>query len=196
LLLAGSSFESTRISRGTVPSQTSLRNSVVDAGDDVKVDGEWRMPPKVDIVGDKQPAALRQPARGAGKIRLTITSAPAAAYFRAFEFRQQCTVSCSVIFFSFSSFLFFLFHFSFFFDRFMSGISIVNTCSPRRRSEKLLGCKVPLSRVRSSPALLIAVITQPYLRVCFYSEDRRMAVHCAVNVWAAFCCPRLFHGPR
>jgi len=29
----------------------SLRNRVVDAGDEVKVDGEWRMPPKVDIVG-------------------------------------------------------------------------------------------------------------------------------------------------
>ena len=67
MLLAGSSFESTRISKGTVPSQTSLRNSVVDAGDDVKVDGEWRMPPKVDIVGDKQPAALMQLARVAGK---------------------------------------------------------------------------------------------------------------------------------
>lgn len=28
----------------------SLRNRVVDAGDEEKVDGEWRMPPKVDIV--------------------------------------------------------------------------------------------------------------------------------------------------
>jgi hypothetical protein len=35
----------------------SLRNSVVDAGDEVKVDGEWRMPPpKVDIVEDSSPA--------------------------------------------------------------------------------------------------------------------------------------------
>jgi hypothetical protein len=43
-------LESTRISSGTVPSQMSLRNRVVEAGDEVKVDGEWRMPPKVDIV--------------------------------------------------------------------------------------------------------------------------------------------------
>lgn len=57
MLLAGSSFESTRISSGTVPSHMSLRNRVVDAGDDVKVDGEWRMPPKLDIVDDRQPGA-------------------------------------------------------------------------------------------------------------------------------------------
>ena len=44
--------ESTRISSGTVPSQTSRRNSVVAAGEDVNVDGEWRIPPKVDIVGN------------------------------------------------------------------------------------------------------------------------------------------------
>jgi hypothetical protein len=31
----------------------SLRNNVVDAGDDAKVDGEWRMPPKFDIVDDR-----------------------------------------------------------------------------------------------------------------------------------------------
>jgi hypothetical protein len=59
LLFAGSSFESTRISSGTVPSQTNLRKRVVDAGDEVKVDGEWRMPPKVDIVGDKPAARFR-----------------------------------------------------------------------------------------------------------------------------------------
>ncbi len=45
-------MESTRISNGTVPSQVSLRNNVVDAGDEVNVDGEWRMAPKVDIVED------------------------------------------------------------------------------------------------------------------------------------------------
>lgn len=80
MLFAGSSFESTRISRGTIPSQTSLRNSVVDAGDDVKFDGEWRMPPKVDIVWvDKSSrkrlmAALCASQRA--KIPLTITSVP------------------------------------------------------------------------------------------------------------------------
>lgn len=35
-----------------MPSQTSRRNSVVDAGEDVNVDGECRMPPKVDIVSN------------------------------------------------------------------------------------------------------------------------------------------------
>ena len=35
-----------------MPSQTSRRNSVVAAGEDVNVDGECRMPPKVDIVGN------------------------------------------------------------------------------------------------------------------------------------------------
>jgi hypothetical protein len=64
LLFAGSSFESTRISSGTVPSQTSLRKSVVEAGDDedddVKFDGEWRIAPKVDdIAMIKQPAGAR-----------------------------------------------------------------------------------------------------------------------------------------
>lgn len=49
----------------------SLRNRVVDAGDEVKVDGEWRMPPKVDIVGGQQPGATRDHAH----------SVPAAFFF-------------------------------------------------------------------------------------------------------------------
>jgi hypothetical protein len=59
----------------------------VDAGDEVKVDGEWRMPPKVDIVDDKQPAALMQSQSPPARAPDTGPrhSVAAAAFFRAFD---------------------------------------------------------------------------------------------------------------